>query len=106
MQQKDASTINDSVYYESDEQIDMISDSNKQVDPSSYPKEEIHMIDRIRKLSVRLILFESAVIVVIGKDLVTNVQDNSRTELSMKSLSPINTISLKEIVTGTACNGA
>ena len=29
IQKKDVSTINDSVYYESDEQVDMIIDSNK-----------------------------------------------------------------------------
>ena len=39
IQKKDVSTINDSVYYELDEQVDTISDSNKQVDPSSNPKE-------------------------------------------------------------------
>ena len=32
MKKKDASTINDSVYYDSDEQVETISDSNKQVD--------------------------------------------------------------------------
>ena len=71
------STINDSVYYESDEQVDTISDSNKHVDPSSDPKEETHIIDIIRKLSVRQ-LFNPAVIRVIGQDLVTNGQENSR----------------------------
>ena len=53
MLKKDVPTINDSAYYESDEQVDTISDSNKQVDTSSKPKEETHIIDRIRKLSVR-----------------------------------------------------
>ena len=32
MKKKDVSTINDFVYYESDEHLDMISDSDKQVD--------------------------------------------------------------------------
>ena len=50
---KYVSTINDSVYYESDEQVYTISDSDKQVDVSSEPKEETHIIDRIRKLSVK-----------------------------------------------------
>ena len=59
---KDVSTINDSVYYDSDKQVDTISDSNKQVDPSSNPKEDTHIIDRICKLSVRPILFAPAVI--------------------------------------------
>ena len=39
IQNKDVSTINNSLYYESDKQVDTISDSNKQVDPSSNPKE-------------------------------------------------------------------
>ena len=78
----------------------------KKFEPISDPKEENHIIDIIRKLSVRPILFEPAVIGVIRQDLVTNVRENSRVEISLKSLSPINTISLKEIVTGTACNGA
>ena len=62
MQKKDVSTINDSIYYESDEQVDTISESNKQVDTSSDPKEETHIINRIRKLSVRPISFELIVL--------------------------------------------
>ena len=38
IQKKDVATINDSVYYESGDQVDTISDSNKQVDPSCDPK--------------------------------------------------------------------
>ena len=49
MQKEYLSTINDSVYYESEEQVDTIIDSNKQVDPNIDPKEETHIIDRIRK---------------------------------------------------------
>ena len=82
-----------------DEQVDTISDSNKQVDASSEPKEETHIINRICKLSVRQ-LFEPAFIGVIEQDLVTNVQDNSRVEISLKSLSPLNTITSKSIVIG------
>ena len=50
MKNKDVSTINYSVYYESDEQVDMISDSNKQVDPRSDPMVETHIVDRVRKI--------------------------------------------------------
>ena len=77
IQKKCVSTINDYVYYESDKQVDTISDSNKQVVPSSDPKEETHIIDRICKLSVRQ-LFGPSVIGFIGQDLVMNVQENSR----------------------------
>ena len=38
IQKKDVSKIKDSVYYESDEQVDTISYSNKQVNPSSNPE--------------------------------------------------------------------
>ena len=78
----------------------------KQVDRSSNPKEETHIIDRIRKLSVRPILFEPAIIGVIGQDLVMNVQKNLHMEISLEILSPLNTISSKDIVTGTVWNNA
>ena len=70
IRKKDLSTINDSVYYKSDDQVDTISDSNKQVDPSSDPRVDTHIIDRIRKLSVRPITLDP---VVIRQDLVTSV---------------------------------
>ena len=76
IKKKYVSTINDYVYYESDEQVDKISDSNKKVDPRSDPMAETHIVDRIRKLSVRVGLFEPSIIGVIGKDLVKNVQEN------------------------------
>ena len=52
MKKKDVSTINDSLYYESDEHIDMISDSSKQVDANKNPIKEIHIVDKINNLSV------------------------------------------------------
>ena len=89
IQKKDVSTIIDSVYYESDDQVDTISDSKKQVDPSSDPKEDTRIIDRIRKLSVRPIIFAPAVLkpIVIRQDLVTSVLETSRDGLSPKNLS-------------------
>ena len=88
-----------------DEQVDMISDSKKQVDPSRDPKEEAHIIYRIHKLSVRQ-LFETAVIGVIGQELIKNAQENLSVDLSLNSLSLLNTITPKAIVTGAACNSA
>ena len=44
---------------------------------------ETHIVDRIRKLSVGVGLFEPSFIGVIGKELVTNVQENLRVELSL-----------------------
>ena len=79
MKKKDVSTTNDYVYYESDEQVDTISDSNKQVDPKSDPMAETHIFDRVGKLSVGVGLFEPYVIGGgIGNDLVTNVLENLR----------------------------
>ena len=48
IQNKDVSTINDYVYYESDEQVDTTSDYNKKVDPSSDTKEDTNIINIIR----------------------------------------------------------
>ena len=62
MKKKDVSTINHSVYYESDEQVETISDYNKQVDPRRDPMTETHIVDRFRKLSVGVRIFEPAVI--------------------------------------------
>ena len=75
MKKKYVSTINDSVYYELDEQIDTISDSKKQVDPRSEPIAETRIVDRFRNLSVGVGLFDPAVVIgVIRQDLVTSVR--------------------------------
>ena len=75
MQNKDVSTINNSAYYELKDQVDTISDSNKQVDPCCDPRVDTHNIDRILKLSVRPITLEP---VAIGQDLVTSVRETLR----------------------------
>ena len=62
MKKKDVSTINNSVYHESDEQVDTISDSNKQVDPRSDPMVETHIVNRVRILSFGFGIFEPAAI--------------------------------------------
>ena len=46
IQKEDVSTINDYVYYELDENLDTISDYNKQVDPGNYLIAETHIIDQ------------------------------------------------------------
>ena len=52
MKKKDVSTINDSVYNESDEHVDTISDSIKQVEPINNPIKETHVVDGVRTLSI------------------------------------------------------
>ena len=59
---KDVSTINDSVYYESDEHVDTISDSSKQVDASNEPIKDNHIFKGINNLSVGIVSVEPAVI--------------------------------------------
>ena len=46
----DVLKINDSVYYESDEHVYMISDSSKQVDARNEPIKETHIFDGISNL--------------------------------------------------------
>ena len=103
MKKKDVSTKNDSVYYELDEHIDTISDSNKQVDPRKDPTAQTHIFDRVCNLSVRVRLFEPAVVIggCIGP--VKNILKNSRVELPLNSLSPLNTNQSKAFVIGSQC---
>ena len=89
-----------------DEQVDTISDSKKQVYPRSDPMAETHIVDRVRKLLVGVGLFEPAVIGFIGKYLVTNTQENLVVELSLNSLSPLNTNTSKAIVIRPSCKRA
>ena len=103
IQKKDISTINNSAYYESDDQLDTISYCKEQVDPSSDPRIDTHITDRIQKLSIRPITLEP---VVIGQDLVMSVQETSRNGFSLKSLNPLHTISVKDIVKEAACKSA
>ena len=69
MKKKEANTINDLVYHESDEHADTISDSSKQDDESNKPITDTNIVDRVRCLSVRVVSAEQAVIgfVIIGR---------------------------------------
>ena len=50
------------VYYESDENVDTISDSSKQVDASNEPIKDTHVVDGINNLSVGVVSVEPVVI--------------------------------------------
>ena len=78
IQKKDISTINNSGYNKSNDQVDTISDSKEHVDPNSNPRVYTHITDGIQKLSIKPITFDP---VVIGQDLVTSVQETSRNGL-------------------------
>ena len=105
VQNKYISTINNSGYNESDNQVDKISDSEehvdassrsstdsaKQVDPSSDPRVATHITNGIQKLLISQIpvSFEP---VVISQDLVTSIQETSLEDLPRESLKPFQTI--------------
>ena len=95
---KDVLTINNSVYYESDEHVDTISDSSKQVDARNDPIKETHVVNRVCNLSVVVGSIEPAGIGIgiigqgstqlntngdtnIGTNLVLNVLTNSSKQL-------------------------
>ena len=50
IQNKEISTMKNSANYESGDQVDTISDSKEQVDPSSGPRVDTQITDRILKL--------------------------------------------------------
>ena len=52
MKKEDVSKINYSVYYDSGEHVDMISNSKKQVDPRNDPIAASQIVGRVRNLSV------------------------------------------------------
>ena len=58
---KDASTINDSAYYNSDYHEDEISDSNKQVEASKEPITDTHIFDRVCNLLDGIVSVKPAV---------------------------------------------
>ena len=62
MKDEKVSTINDLVYYESDEHADTISDSIKQVDASNKPITDTHIVDRVLNLSFGIVSVDPAVI--------------------------------------------
>ena len=103
MGKKYVSRINDSVYYESDKHVDMISDSGKQVDPRNDPIKQTHIIDGVHTLSIGVRPLDPAIIGIIRQDstdIVTYVLTNSSEQLSMKSSSPLNMIQSKAFVIG------
>ena len=117
MKNKDVSTVSDSVYNESDEHVDTISDTNKQVDARNKPIKETHIVDGINTLSVEVGSVESAVIIIgiirqgitqviinggtnVGSNLVTNVLTNSREILFDRNMFQLNTLQSEAFVIG------
>ena len=117
MKKKDVSTINDLVNYESDEHVDTISDSSKQVDASYEPIKDTHIFDGINNLSVGVICVNPAVIGVgiigqgitqgiinggtdIGRNLVTDILKNSIKILFNNNTFQLNTLPSETLVIG------
>ena len=62
MENKEAKTIDDLVYHESDEHADTMSDSSKQVDAINEPITDTHIVDRVRNLLVGIVSVNPTVI--------------------------------------------
>ena len=79
MKKGKVSTINNLVYYESDEHADTISDSSKPVDASNDPITDTHIVEEINNLSVGIVSVEPAVIGVgiIGQGITQGVINGS-----------------------------
>ena len=106
MKNKDVSIINDSIYNESDEHVDTISDSRKQVDTRKYPIKETHVVNGVLTLSIEVGPLNPDVIGIIRQDSidpVTHLLTNSSEQLSITSLSPLNTFQSKVFVIDLQC---
>ena len=101
MKKENVSTINDLLYYESDEHADTISYSRKQFDASNEPITDTHIFEGINNLSVLIVSFKPAVIEVgiigqgiaqgvikgstnVGSNIVTYILTNSSKQLILK----------------------
>ena len=62
MKKKETKAIVDSVYHESDEHADSISDSSKQVDASNKPITDTHIVEGVNNLPVGIVSVELDVI--------------------------------------------
>ena len=98
MKNKDVSTINDSIYYESDEHTDTISDSRKPVDVSNYPITDTHIVEGVNNLSVGIVSVDPAVIGagIIGQ-VITQGVINGRLNIGSNLFMYILTNSSKEL---------
>ena len=94
MKNKEAKTIDNSVYHELDEHTDTISDSSKQVDASNKPITGTHIVEKINNLSVGVVSVDPAVIGVgiIGRGITqgvisgrTSIVNNIVTDISSDS---------------------
>ena len=117
MKKKEAKAINDSVYYESDEHADKISDSSKQVGAINKPITATHIVKVINNLSVGVVSVEPAVIGVgiigqginqgvisrrtkIFNNIVTDILTDSSTQLFETNMFQLNSLQSETLVIG------
>ena len=117
MKKEKVSTINNSVYYDSDEQADTISDSSKQVDASNEPITDTHIVEGINNLSVGIVSVKTAVIgfriigqgitqgvingsTNIGSNIVTDILTNSSKQLFETNMFQLNSLQSETLVIG------
>ena len=96
MKKKEAKTIYDSVYHESDEHADTISDSSKHVDARNETITDTNIVDIVCNLSVGVVSVKPAVIGVgiIGQGITQGVI-SGRTNIVNKVVTEILTYSSK-----------
>ena len=117
MKKKDVSTINDLVYYESDEHADTISYSSKQVDASNESTKYTHIVEGINNLPVGIVSVEPAVIgvgiigkvitqgvingdTIISSNIVTDILIDSRKILFERNTIQLNSLQSETLVIG------
>ena len=117
MKKKEAKTIDDSVYHESDEHADTISDSSKQVDVSNKKITDTHMVEGINNLSVGIVSVKPDVIGVgiiergitqglisgitsIVKNIVTDISSDSSKQLFETNTFQLNSLQSEMLVIG------
>ena len=109
MLNKDVFTINDSIYYESDDHVNTISDSSKQVDARNDPIKETHIVERVCNLLVGVGSLEQDIIgmgiigqvsTLISTNLITNVLTKYIKHLFNTNLSQLNTFQSKALMIG------
>ena len=117
MKKKVKKEIDNSVYHESDEHSDTISDSSKQVDTSNKPITYTQIVEGVNNLSVRIVSVKPAVIGVgiiergipqgvisgrtsIVKNIVTNISSDSNKKIIETNTFQLNSLQSETLVIG------
>ena len=98
MKKKETKAIDNSVYHESDQHADTLSDSSKQVDASNKPITYAHIVERVNNLSIEIGNVKPAVIGVgiIGRG-ITQCVISGRTSIVKNIVTDISSDSSKQI---------